>query len=181
MKLIPLLPYSKFQYTKVDDQDFDDLSKFRWHIQRGYVRRDLRVRDFGPTQMHRYILGTPEDMLTDHKNGDTLDNQRSNLRVVTTLQNSWNTGLNSNNKTGAKGVRWHKKDEKYYAEIMNAGRKIHLGSFDDPMQAALAYDAAAISLRGEYACVNFPQNHGENRVLSSKEKILAFSYTGANF
>ena len=60
--------------------------------------------------MHRLILGTPAGRKTDHKDGDGLNNRRSNLRVASNQQNMENRphGANSNSKTGVRGVSAHK-------------------------------------------------------------------------
>ena len=61
----------------------------------------------------------------------------------------------STNRSGYKGVCWHKVKGKWSANIAKDGRKYHLGYFDDAFVAALVYDAAARELHGEYAHFNF--------------------------
>jgi len=92
--------------------------------------------------------------MVDHKDGDGLNNQRSNLRRSSALQNSQNQRLSRRNKSGFKGVFF--KGPKWMASIRMNGRSTHLGMFDSAEAAALAYDAAAAAAFGEFARLNFP-------------------------
>lgn len=112
--------------------------------------------------MHRVILARmigrdlePHEKV-DHIDGDTLNNQRENLRLATNSQNMCNRGKQANNTSGYKGVSWHKPTGRWQAVIKLNGILRHLGRFDDPEDAARTYDAAAIRLHGEFARLNFP-------------------------
>ena len=59
--------------------------------------------------MHRVILGEPEGLQTDHKDGNGLNNTRDNLREATISQNGSNRRIGCNNTSGYKGVRSHKR------------------------------------------------------------------------
>lgn len=76
-------------------------------------------------------------------------------REATTSQNNQNVGIRRHNTSGYKGVTWNKWHQKWRAQIAVDGRnQHHLGYFDDPREAALAYDAAAVELHGEFAKTN---------------------------
>jgi len=94
--------------------------------------------------------------------GDTLDNRRCNLRICTNRENARNTRSSKLQKSGGfKGVFWHKKGQKWEAAI-GAGeltpngkrRRIYLGLYWHPVEAARAYDAAALRHFGEFAAIN---------------------------
>jgi hypothetical protein len=87
----------------------------------------------------------------DHKNTIKHDNSWSNLRKANDVQNQANRGAPTNNTSGFKGVHWHKPQKEWHARITDKGRRIHLGSFDDPIKAHEAYKKAAIDLWGEFA------------------------------
>jgi hypothetical protein len=104
-----------------------------------------------PRRLHRYLLGFPA-MSVDHIDGNTLDNRRSNLRIATPTLSNANTGVRSDSTVGFKGVR--RNGKKFSAGVSIAGERIHLGTFDTPQEAALAYDAEAIKRFGPFARTN---------------------------
>lgn len=120
----------------------------------GYVV--ARGSDGSMLLFSRMAIQADKGVLVDHVNGNTLDNRRNNLRVVTVAENSRNTGLRTDNSTGYKGVGRILPSGKYRAYIGVNEQFISLGSYDNPEEAARAYDEAARFYFGEFACVNFP-------------------------
>lgn len=102
--------------------------------------------------MHRQIMGvTDPKVKVDHKNHDTLDNRRHNLRICTNLQNCANKrGLACNNTSGNRGVSWNKISSNWRAQIRVNGKLISLGSFNKKSDAAAAYAAANRQHFGEF-------------------------------
>jgi len=153
------IPVGKNQYATVDDDDYEWLSSWSWHLsQQGYAVRKVYIngRKAGSYQvsMHRLIMGNPEVLHTDHINGDILDNRRSNLRVCEGSDNSKNRKRYSSNTSGYKGVHLHTKLKRWVARISVGGKRIHLGLFDTPKAAGLAYNEAAKKYHGVYARLN---------------------------
>ena len=106
---------------------------------------------------HRLIMSATDPAVEiDHKNGDGLLNTEENLRFSTHAQNLSNRGSQTGNASGHKGVGWFKRYSKWRAQIGVNGKMIHLGYFADKVEAALAYDAAALKYHGEFAVLNFP-------------------------
>jgi hypothetical protein len=160
MKQIPL---TKEQFAIVDDSDFDELSQWKWKAswaectQSFYATRtDHSSGQPVTVRMHRYILGlAPGDNVQgDHRNGETLDNRRENLRAVTAAENQCNKATYRNNRSGYKGVSWYKAKHCWRAYIGANGKITHLGYFDDLEDAARAYNVAAKELHGEFARLN---------------------------
>lgn len=147
----------------VDEADFERVvgaGKWHAHLSRGlfYAGRNFPQREPGaPRQkrvhLHTFLTGWS---LVDHRNGDTLDNRRENLREATRSQNSRNAGRRADNTSGFKGVSWHSGSRLWRAYITVNGQREELGSHKSPIEAARAYDAAAREHFGEFACVNFP-------------------------
>ena len=161
MKKIPVSNGEAF--ALVDDEDYDRLIKYPWYISRTikYKRaitclcfyENGKARKFS-SPMHRFVMNTPRGMETDHINGDTLDNRKSNLRVCTKSQNMANRKVAGVSKY--LGVCWHKATKKWTAAIRKNNKSYNLGIFENEKDAALAYDKMARELHGEFARPNFP-------------------------
>jgi hypothetical protein len=87
-------------------------------------------------------------MVVDHIDGDGLNNQESNLRVVTYRQNSQNRHDKPTSKYA--GVSWHKLTSKWIAHISISGKVYHLGSFTTEEEAYAKYKHV-VSLTGQNA------------------------------
>lgn len=153
------IPLTKGEAALVDPEDYPALSEFKWHVMsRGYAARaDYSTGKRKMVLMHRQLLGivnAPYNVYGDHINGDTLDNRRSNLRVATSRQSSQNKGSNTGNSQ-YKGVCWHKGIRRWTMTIRING-VLHTKTFGSEIEAAMAYDRAALEAFGEYAQPNFP-------------------------
>lgn len=94
MKEIPL---NHGYSALVDDEDYDELSRHKWHeycSNGNYYARRPSPRSWNvkrkPIIMHRIIMGDISGVCYDHIDGNGLNNQKSNLRIATKQQNSWN-------------------------------------------------------------------------------------------
>jgi HNH endonuclease/AP2 domain len=107
-------------------------------------------------KMHRQVLSvTSSKVKVDHRDGNGLNCQKSNLRVATHAQNMRNQLLSRVSAYGFKGVTKPTKNKnKWVAQISPFGKRIHLGYFTTIRQAAEAYDKAAVKYFGEFACTN---------------------------
>lgn len=152
MKEIPL---TKGLVAIVDDDDFDELSKFNWHAQNGKyaARRGLRDGKSKIILMHREIckLSSDDKRLVDHKDMNTLNNAKENLRICTKAQNQQNHRMPSTNKSGIKGVHWHKSRSKWMASIRSNGKLYYIGHFESKEQAEVEHKKFATRLHGEFA------------------------------
>src|SRR3990167_8236813 len=147
-------------FIDVDDEDYEFLSGFEWFIWTGgfkqkFVTRKTLVGESGQRiKMHNVILPPTEGLEVDHINRNTLDNRRSNLRLVSHRENSLNRSLFSNNKSGFRGVCRRGQRGSWLAQIKANGVKIHLGSYKTKIDAAIAYDMAALMANGKFAQTN---------------------------
>lgn len=112
----------------------------------------VKTIDYKP--LHRVILNARGGMDVDHINGNPLDNRRENLRICTHSQNLINRGANRTNKTGYKGVSYHKRDRMYQAQIIVMYKRIHGGFFKTAKEAAVKYNELAKKYHGEFAYQN---------------------------
>jgi len=93
----------------------------------------------------------PSNLCIDHINRNRSDNRLNNLRLSTFQQNHFNRSKQSNNRSGFKGVSWHKQKQKWVAQIKIEGKNKFLGFFEDPEEAYLKYCEKAIEHYGEFA------------------------------
>lgn len=141
--------------TLVDDDDFEKLSKFKWHSSHGYaVRDDWSTGKRIHVRMHRIIVNCPDGYEVDHINNNPLDNRKDNLRICLKTENNKNLKLPNTNKTGYKGVSFSKERKKYCAYISVGNKTKGLGRFNTAIEAANAYNKAAIFYYGEFANIN---------------------------
>lgn len=137
----------------VDDQDYEKASRYNWYVDgRGYARSKVNGSDL---HLHILLVGPSEYGEWDHKNRNKLDCRRDNLRECTHTQNLVNRKTFKNNKSGYKGVSYRASHKKYRAVINFESKHKHLGYFDNPIDAAKAYDRAALFYYGEFANLNF--------------------------
>ncbi len=159
MKKIKL---SQGKYALVDDTDYEFLSQYKWSVSKTrktfYAIKSLVINKKTNKRqtliMHRMIMNTPKDMHTDHINGNGLDNRRKNLRICTSMQNSWNSRTAKNNKSGYKGVCFIKYRNKYKAQICHNRKIVFLGYFTQKADAAIAYNNASKIFHGAFSNLN---------------------------
>ena len=141
---------TKGQVTYVDDEDYEMLNQKTWCVNDGYaVNRELG-------RMHRFLLGAPKGVMVDHRNGDKLDNRKENLRLCTNSQNQANRQV-FRGASPFKGVCWQKRlngTGSWKAQLIVNGEVVYLGVFKTDLEAAAAYNEAALKHFGEFAHLN---------------------------
>lgn len=147
----------------VDAQWHEMLSATKWHHAKVRGETGYAVTNkpgcSGVEYMHRVIIDAPSNLQVDHINGDTLDNRKQNLRLCTHRQNQMNRkkSRRKNLTSEYKGVYWCKFSRKWYAQICVHKKSVKLSSHDSEIEAALAYNKAAIEYFGEFARLNVIQ------------------------
>lgn len=155
-----LIKLTKGKFAKVDDSDFYYLNQWKWQAsERGktfYAVRSVKDKITGKRiqiKMHRILLNVSDkSIFVDHKDHDGLNNQRVNLRECTRSENGKNRLPSKRSSSRFLGVKFASK--KWRAEIKVDGKNKHLGCFALEIDAARAYNDAAIIHHGEFANLN---------------------------
>lgn len=156
------IPLTQGKFAVVDDQDYEWLSQWKWHYSHsrntGYAVRWEKAGKGkqAKIRMHRVILRAPDDALVDHIDGDGLNNQRSNLRLCSLIDNARNSSGAKGSTSVYKGVSWDKQSKGWRSTIYADGKTHHLGIYLDEVFAAKVYDLAAKAHHSDFARLNFP-------------------------
>ena len=149
--------------VKLSDKDYTWAKNYTWHLTtQDYAETVWRKKNGkqGHLILHRGLLKrmgkkSSKAFNCDHINRLKLDCRRSNLRVVPTLVNSHNRGLNKNNTSGFKGVYWKKDRSTWASRIMYKYKHIHLGYYLTAKEAAIARDRKTLELLGRKTFFNY--------------------------
>lgn len=145
---------NKRKYVLVDSFIYPLIESFGWYIHHtGYAYAKFGERNI---QLHRLIMMAPSELCVDHKNQNKLDNRFCNLRLCPKGHNSFNMPKQRNNKSGFKGVSYHKHNKRWVAYIgkRQKGNGFYIGSFKTKQEAAQAYNLEAVKRYGEFAFLN---------------------------
>lgn len=154
------IPLTQGKFALVDDEDFDDLAPHKWFYGcDGYAARNSTGTwpRRHTIMMHRVITDAPKGLQVDHINGNKIDNRRRNLRIVTSAQNRYNSNASKGvvgRTSRYKGVSWNPNSRKWSARICENGKDVNLLFTESEVEAALAYNKAAIRIYGEFARLN---------------------------
>lgn len=148
--------------TIIDSDKINIVKGFRWvstfsNRSGFYVKANRRSFDGKHIKLHRLLLRPKDNEEIDHRDGNGLNNRLSNLRICNRKQNCHNM-RKIYGKIKYKGVSTMKNSPKYRSYINPNKKQIHLGCFNTPEEAAIAYDNAAIKYFGGFAYLNFPDS-----------------------
>jgi hypothetical protein len=135
-----------------DDCDFPLISAYKWFAHRignkYYAETKIQKKN---VYMHKLILDAPNGFVTDHIDGNGLNNSRANLRLVSYQQNAINRNKRQGTSSLFKGVDFHCESGKWRSRIKINGNEQIIGYFNSEIMAALEYDVQAAKVFGEYA------------------------------
>lgn len=152
---------SKNEPFYVDLSDFWKIKDIYWYKNKdGYIVSKINKKE---TRIHRFIMTPPNNMDVDHRGGEPTrnDNRRGNLRIVTSTDNSHNTPPTKRNTSGHKNVFWVKGRGKWRVALRCNGKHIHVGYFDDFLEACKAEELAENKYYGEYSYYNSLESYNK--------------------
>ena len=161
----------KSEIILLDDEHWDFLKWFTWRVVYPYKQKyavtgcPTWLGNPGKNvRMHTLVVHVLNKKLKnrhyviDHIDGNGLNNQTANLRLVTQSQNLYNTRTDARQHSSMyKGVCKHKNSPGWVAQIVSQRHKIYIGVYKTEEEAAMAYDRAAIARDGKCVRTNFPQ------------------------
>jgi hypothetical protein len=156
------------EWTILDAEDYYKYCNFKWYVvgkeRNFYAVRNIKAKgkQTKTVRLHREIIKPPKRRVVDHRNGDSLDNRRANLRIATRAQNCFNRRKKGNASSKYLGVHFDKRHGLWAANIKCRGKSTWLGYFKSEKEAACTHDRAAIKYHGEFARLNFPNLTAKN-------------------
>lgn len=129
---VEIIIYNKDKSIKavglVDVDDCERCSQHSWNLtSHGYLESRIEGNKI---RLHRFVTNALKGLEVDHIQGNKLDNRKSQLRVCTHQQNSYNSKICKNNKSGVTGVCYDKNNKKWRAKIRVDGKEIWLGRYE---------------------------------------------------
>lgn len=146
-----MIPLGKGKFSLVDNEDFEKYKNINWHFDGRYATSNSHGH------MHRVILNCPSNLHVDHINGwgSILDNRKTNLRICTAMENTWNKPARGGTSK-YKGVTLAPKTNKWYGRVRANNITYRVGTFDDEIECAKAVDFKTKEVHKEFAYLNFP-------------------------
>lgn len=171
MKLIPLSQHSKNKLLNlsvaIDDEDFERVNKYTWNARwaegvRAYYAVSFTKDEEGKLKtiyLHRFLMDASASELVDHADGITLNCQKYNLRKCNRSQNGANRKAKKDGTSKYLGVCFDKSKNRFRAQITVNKQTYALGTFTNnpqgEIEAAQAYDIAALKYHKEFSRLNF--------------------------
>jgi len=160
----------------IDKEDYAKVGEFNWSkTASGYACRNINKPNKTTFLMHRVIMSAKKGQIIDHKNGNKLDNRKSNLRFCSVMENSQNSKVRQNTATGYKGVT--ESHNQFFSKIQFFKKVVSLGSYESAEKAGFVYNKAAKILFGEFALLNEIKNESKyhRHFIYPKNKLTAKS------
>lgn len=152
------------RFTIVDDSDFELVARYSWqsYLHHGNFVVHRPRRDFDPQglglprkiYLHRFLMNAQKGQIVDHIDGDSLNNQRSNLRFCDYSGNSSNTSSRLGSSSRFLGVSRSRTPNRWVAQYEFNYKNYHIGVYDSEKEAALIYNVAASFAFREFARLN---------------------------
>lgn len=146
----------------VSDEVYPEVSKNVWSVEWGgstyYASRQTTILGIRKhIKLHNQLMNPPKGMFVDHRDRNGINDTFENMRYASHRDNCRNRGIRKDNISGYRGVSWNEQMGKWQASIYDR-KMYYLGWYDDPVEAAIAYDVAAKERFGEFAYLNFDEN-----------------------
>jgi hypothetical protein len=163
---IKKVPLSQGQFALVDEEDYEEIMKYKWIYNAGFAARSGKTESGKTTTiiMHREIMNNPEGMVVFHRNGNSIDNRKINLAVCSRseFEHSVRKRNPKSKMTGVKRTTCSKGKFEYWKAYLsyseNGEKKYRSKCFpfteEGKIQAARWYNEEAVKKYGKQARIN---------------------------
>lgn len=173
------------KFALVSDEDFEKVSIYKWYLVKGYAQTSKPGEYL---KMHRFIVGALPGQIVDHRDRIRLNNQRENLRIVS-------SGVNAHNRSGKKqnrkrlyfGVEYISSRKIFRAVITRNGNKTISESYKTELAAAIRFNRMIVENNFESIKNNFSLTEGQQLeilqrdLVPKKEADLKSGIIGINY
>ena len=138
----------------IDAEDIDKIKNYRWCLAKnlnGGWYAFTNCEKGKKMYLHRFIMDCPEDKVIDHKNGNTLDNRKRNLKICTQRQNNQNKKMSNNNTSGYRNIYWNKINNTWDIQIKHK----RIGQFKELEDAVKARNKYLVENMAEELCLYY--------------------------
>lgn len=137
----------------IDASQKENIEKYMWKYNISKDKKYVYAISNAVGYLHKYLMDVKQNdsRLVDHKNRNTLDNRMENLRICTRQENSMNSIMRKNNKSGHKGIWWCKEFKKWGASYKLGDKNVFLGRFDDKEDAIKKYNEEINKVHGKFS------------------------------
>lgn len=139
----------KMAEVLIDKDEYERVSEYTWFYHNGYIEALIDNKTVG---LHRFIMNTPKDFVTDHINRNASDNRKCNLRICNQYENCRNKSKTNRNNSGFKGIHLQKNMCKWECGIRKQFKRIYLGVYNKLEDAVRVRREKEQELFGEFAC-----------------------------
>ena len=162
----------------IDTDMMGTVSKYSFHLNwKGYPYTTKSNEKSNCIFLHWLVLGYEKrpNFIVDHINRNKTDCRRCNLRAVTNQQNTMNSKLRKNNKSGYRGAFYVKQRKYYVGKICINDKRITLHKSQNIIECAQAFNIASDLLFGEFAGYKNDVPHpSQDLIKSVMDKCLPF-------
>ncbi|KKN42138.1 hypothetical protein LCGC14_0716420 [marine sediment metagenome] len=154
-------PKYGIQIVKIDDSIYSVIKNHKISIKANHSNKKHRNNFYATiwlngkhVSLHRFVMSARKGEIVDHKDCNSLNNQKNNLRKVTRSQNAVNRHHKRKSTSKYYGVNYDKTRNLWECKLKKDQVKIWVGRFKNEEEAALAYNKKAIEIHGQFATLN---------------------------
>lgn len=172
--------YKNYWYdVYIDLEDIEKVQQYHWRASHKKNKVYIITGSFAnhnAKYLHNFLMNyIPQDkMEIDHIDGNSLNNQKNNLRLVTRQENIDNTKVRIDNQIGIRGVSQNKKNHLYKCDFSFHGHRYYFKDWKTVEEAVYCRKYAEEYFNIDTLNKNFLAVQYLTLSLSEQEKIKQY-------